>query len=60
MHIAYKSIGVPFASWANEYIGFASIIKKKRMRSENESEEGVSKAYIDPKQCDLFMGRLRS
>lgn len=30
------------------------------MRSENESEEGVSKAYIDPKQCDLFMSRLRS
>jgi len=30
------------------------------MRSENESEEGVSKIYIDPKQCDLFINRLMS
>lgn len=30
------------------------------MRSENESEEGVSKVYMDPKQCDLFIDRLRS
>lgn len=30
------------------------------MRSENESEEGESKIYIDPKQRDLFMNKLRS